>query len=208
MPLARRFGRFGGRRSMMIPARAAGRRPQALPPMRSRSTFGRRPAVSSMMYRRTAQGGFFKSLLKSVSKVVTTVTKVPVIGAIAKAAVSSLPARFRRPLVRSRRRPSPALPRLRSGGFPPRPKPGRILPRLAQLLPGARPRGARRRSRRRSRARSRRRRRSRRRAGPRSNAPPAPGSPRRRRRGGSRRARGCRCRSPCLPLERSRRGSA
>ena len=76
---------------MMIPARAAGRRPQALPPMRGRSTFGRRPAVSSMMYRRTAQGGFFKSLFKTVSKVVSTATKVPVIGAIAKAAVSSLP---------------------------------------------------------------------------------------------------------------------
>lgn len=40
---------------------------------------------------RMARGGFFKSLFKGVKKVVTTVTKLPVIGAVAKAAVGSLP---------------------------------------------------------------------------------------------------------------------
>jgi hypothetical protein len=37
------------------------------------------------------RGGFFKSVFKSVAKVVKTVTKVPVVGTIAKAAISSLP---------------------------------------------------------------------------------------------------------------------
>lgn len=62
---------------------------RAMPPTRS-VAFGRRPGVF-LRHRRMARGGFFKSLVKGISKVVSTVAKVPVIGAVAKAAVSSLP---------------------------------------------------------------------------------------------------------------------
>lgn len=40
---------------------------------------------------RPVRGGFFKSLVKGVGKVVGTVTKLPVVGTVAKAALSSLP---------------------------------------------------------------------------------------------------------------------
>lgn len=52
-----------------------------------------RPGVTmgSLRYRRMARGGFFKKLIKGVSKVVRTVTNLPVIGAVAKTAVNSLP---------------------------------------------------------------------------------------------------------------------
>lgn len=40
---------------------------------------------------RMARGGFFKDVFKGVKKVVSTVTKLPVIGAVAKAAVATLP---------------------------------------------------------------------------------------------------------------------
>jgi hypothetical protein len=57
-------------------------------------SFGRLGGVSGLRYRRMARGGFFKSigkLVKGVAKVVKTVTSVPVIGKLAKAAVGSLP---------------------------------------------------------------------------------------------------------------------
>lgn len=40
---------------------------------------------------RGRRGGFFSGIVKGIGKVVKTVTKVPVVGAIAKAAVGSLP---------------------------------------------------------------------------------------------------------------------
>lgn len=49
------------------------------------------PGGSFLRYRRTARGGFFKSVFKAVKKAVSTVTRVPVIGAIAKTAIKSLP---------------------------------------------------------------------------------------------------------------------
>lgn len=46
----------------------------------------------SILYgRRMARGGFFKSLVKTVGKVVKTIKHVPVLNAVAKAAVGSLP---------------------------------------------------------------------------------------------------------------------
>lgn len=61
-----------------------------MPP--TRTAFGRRGGgVPAFRYARMQRGGFFKSLFKGVSKVVKAVTKVPVLGAVAKAAVGSLP---------------------------------------------------------------------------------------------------------------------
>lgn len=48
-----------------------------------------RPGVGYVMAGR--RGGFFKSLVKGIGKVVSTVAKVPVVGTIAKAAITSLP---------------------------------------------------------------------------------------------------------------------
>lgn len=46
----------------------------------------------SVLYgRRMARGGFFKSLFKGAKKLVKSVTKIPVIGTVAKTALGSLP---------------------------------------------------------------------------------------------------------------------
>lgn len=61
-----------------------------LPPTRTRMGRGR-ARVEFLRRRRGARGGFFKDIFKGAAKVVKAVTKVPVVGAIAKAAVGSLP---------------------------------------------------------------------------------------------------------------------
>jgi len=49
-----------------------------------------RPGVGMIAFR-GRRGGFFKKLFKGVKKIVTTVAKVPVVGTVAKAAISSIP---------------------------------------------------------------------------------------------------------------------
>lgn len=59
----------------------------------TRGGFRMRPGgtVGSVRFRRMARGGFFSKLVKKVGKVVKTVTHLPVIGAVAKTAIGSLP---------------------------------------------------------------------------------------------------------------------
>jgi len=92
MPLRGKLGRLS------LLQRARSRRSagpgRSMPPMRAflgRRTAGRPTGVAGIRYARMARGGFFKSLGKIVSKVAKSVTKVPVIGAVAKAALGSLP---------------------------------------------------------------------------------------------------------------------
>lgn len=87
-------GRLGGRRITVAMLR--GRTSRVVGPGRpsppTRTAFGPRAGRIPWTYhRRMARGGFFKSIFKGVSKVVKSVTKIPVIGTVAKAAVSSLP---------------------------------------------------------------------------------------------------------------------
>lgn len=92
-----RMGRvFAGRSRLTVqmlrrtrPFRSAG--PGRPAPPTSRAFGRRRIGAPILRYRRLARGGFFKNIVKGVAKVVKSVTKVPVIGAIAKAAVQSLP---------------------------------------------------------------------------------------------------------------------
>jgi hypothetical protein len=92
----RSFGRLGGNRSRTASILQRARSLRIAPGRAhapTRSAFGRRPGgvVASFRYSRMARGGFFKDVFKGVKKIVKTVTKVPVIGTIAKAAVGSLP---------------------------------------------------------------------------------------------------------------------
>lgn len=77
-------GRSGS--SRIIPSR------HAVAPQRARTLTGRSGRFVVQLRRgRPVRGGFFKSLVKGVGKVVGTVTKLPVVGTVAKAALSSLP---------------------------------------------------------------------------------------------------------------------
>lgn len=67
------------------------RRPFARRPGGIRAGSMMRVAPGGMYVLRGRRGGFFKSLVKTVRGVVKTITKVPVLGAVAKAAVGSLP---------------------------------------------------------------------------------------------------------------------
>ena len=67
------------------------RRPFARRPGGIRPGSMMRVAPGGMYVLRGRRGGFFKSLVKTVRGVVKTITKVPVLGAVAKAAVGSLP---------------------------------------------------------------------------------------------------------------------
>ena len=66
--------------------------------IRARVTrMGMRPGIGSssprhrVIVRHGGRGGFFGSVFKAVSKVVSTVAKVPVVGTLAKTALGSLP---------------------------------------------------------------------------------------------------------------------
>lgn len=89
MAFARRFGKSYLHRARSLRVAGPGR---SAPPTRLRSRFGGRISpVLLMRQRRGARGGFFKDVFKGVKKIVNTVTKVPVIGTVAKVAVGSLP---------------------------------------------------------------------------------------------------------------------
>lgn len=89
MAFARRFGKSYLQRARSLRAAGPGR---PSPPTRLRTRFGGRTNYVSMIRaRRHARGGFFKDVFKGVKKIVNTVTKVPVIGTVAKVAVGSLP---------------------------------------------------------------------------------------------------------------------
>ncbi len=84
VPRHQRIAAILGNRSRLVgPGRT-------MPPTR-RSSFGPRSGAFQGMRYRGARGGFFSSISKFVGKVVSTVTRVPVLGAVAKAAIGSLP---------------------------------------------------------------------------------------------------------------------
>src|SRR5512139_2110111 len=92
MALGRRFGRKFTVAALRSSRSHRFARP-GLPSPPTSGGFRMRPGVAmgSMRYRRMARGGFFKKLVGTVSKVVRTVTNLPVIGAVAKTAIGSLP---------------------------------------------------------------------------------------------------------------------